>query len=174
MKLYRIIKNKIMSIKDPIKYAKSIGVKVGKNCRFISMPDFGSEPYLIKVGNHVTISSDVALITHDGGTWCVRETEKYKDIFKYGRIVIEDNCFIGMRSIILPGVTIGENSIVAAGSVVTKNVPPNSVVGGVPARYIKSLQEYAESVLKAMPVYDLENYKKNKRSELLKITDLKS
>ena len=167
--LFFLIKYKILSITNPIQYAKRLGVKVGEGCRFISMPDLGSEPYLIEIGNHVTVSADVAMITHDGGTWCVRETEKYRDIFKYGKIVIGDNCFIGMRSIIMPGVTIGANSIVAAGAIVTKDVPEGSVVGGVPAKVIKTTRDYADNILYNMPQYNSDNYKTNKKDELLKI-----
>lgn len=169
IQLFALIKNKIMEISNPIQYSRKIGVSVGEDCRFISMPDFGSEPYLIEIGNHVTVSADVAMITHDGGTWCVRDKEKYKGIFKYGKIIIKDNCFIGMRSIIMPGVTIGANSIVAAGAIVTKDVPENSVVAGIPAKVIKNTMEYAEEILNNMPKYNLDNYKINKKEELLRI-----
>ena len=63
----------------------------------------------------------------------------------FGKIKIGNNVFIGMRSIILPGVTIGDNVIVGAGSIVTKDIPSNSVVAGVPARVIKSFEEYESS-----------------------------
>ena len=169
IQLLKVIRYKVMAITNPIKYARKIGVSVGQNCRFISAPDFGSEPFLIEVGNHVTVSSEVAMITHDGGTWCVRDEEEYKGIFKYVKIIIKDNCFIGMRSIIMPGVTIGANSIVAAGAIVTKDVPENSVVAGVPARVIKSTTEYANDIMASMPHYDFDNYKNNKKEELLKI-----
>ena len=169
IQLFALIKNKIMAITNPIQYARKIGVLVGEDCRFISMPDFGSEPYLIEIGNHVTISADVAMITHDGGTWCVRNKEKYKGIFKYGKIIVKDNCFIGMRSIIMPGVTIGKNSIVAAGAIVTKDVPENSVVAGVPAKVIKNTMDYADDIFNNMPQYNSDNYKINKKEELLKI-----
>ena len=55
-------------------------------------------------------------------------------------------CYIGVRSIILPGVHIGNNCIIAAGSVVSKDVPDNSVVGGVPARFIKTADEYLKGI----------------------------
>jgi acetyltransferase-like isoleucine patch superfamily enzyme len=53
-------------------------------------------------------------------------------------VIIEDDCWIAANSILLAGVTIGKGSVVAAGSVVTENVPPYSVVAGVPAKWIKS------------------------------------
>ena len=60
------------------------------------------------------------------------------------KIVIGDYVYIGNNSLIMPGVTIGDNVLVAAGSVVTKSVPSNVVVGGNPAKYICSIDEYIE------------------------------
>ena len=113
-----------------VQYAVQLGVKVGKNCRFVDNPCWGSEPYLISIGDHVLISSQVAFLTHDGATWCFREEGKYKDTYKFGTIRVGNNCFIGFRSIILPNVDIGDNSIIAAGSIVTKSVPSGEVWGG--------------------------------------------
>ena len=56
-------------------------------------------------------------------------------------ILIKKNAWIGAGATILPGVTVGENSIVAAGAVVSKDVPDNSIVGGVPARFIRAIEE---------------------------------
>lgn len=116
--------------RNPIEYAKKLGVTIGENCRLTGNPGWGSEPWLIQIENHVLLSSEIRFITHDAGTFLFRDTEKYKDVFKFAPIVIHDNCFIGMRSMILPGVEIGPNSIVAAGSVVTRSVPPGEVWGG--------------------------------------------
>ncbi|MFR6018280.1 MAG: acyltransferase [Paraclostridium sordellii] len=127
-----------------IDIARKKGVKIGENCRLYSN-NFGSEPYLIEIGNHVTVTNGVQFITHDGGVWVFRE-DKLPNADLLGKIKIEDNCFIGTNAIILPSVTIGENSIVAAGSVVTKSIPKNSVVAGVPARVIKNTDEYYEGI----------------------------
>ncbi|GAA0104652.1 hypothetical protein UT300013_12750 [Paraclostridium sordellii] len=127
-----------------IDIARKKGVKIGENCRLYSS-NFGSEPYLIEIGNHVTITNGVQFITHDGGVWVFRE-DKLPNADLVGKIKIEDNCFIGTNAIILPSVIIGENSIVAAGSVVTKSIPKNSVVAGVPARVIKNTDEYYEGI----------------------------
>ena len=118
------------------------GLKLGRDVRFIGRPDLGSEPYLIEIGDHVTVSSRVTFITHDGGTWVFRHRPEYQGLQRFGRIIIRDNCFIGAGATLLPGVSVGPNAVVAAGSVVTRSVPANSVVAGVPARYICSYEEY--------------------------------
>ena len=69
----------------------------------------------------------------------------------------------------MPGVSIGPNAVVAAQSVVTKNVPPNTVVGGVPARVLMTVEEYAEQALAQTPVYDRAAYNADKVGELLRV-----
>ena len=123
------------------------GLKLGRDVRVIGRPDFGSEPYLVEIGNHVTISSNVSFITHDGGTWVFRHLPPYVGLQRFGRIVIGDNCFIGSGAIIMPGVSIGPNSVVGAGAVVTRSVPANSVVAGVPARNICTYEQYVERMV---------------------------
>ena len=95
------------------------GLTIPADCRMATIPDFGSEPYLVTIGNRVGFAGNVTLITHDGGTHVFRHLERYKDVIKYGRITILDNTVIGQGVIILPGVTIGPNSVVAAGSVIS-------------------------------------------------------
>lgn len=118
------------------------GLRLGRDVRIVGKPDFGSEPYLIEIGNHVTISTRVAFITHDGATWVFRHLPEYRGLQRFGRIVIRDNCFVGAGAILLPDVSIGPNAVVAAGSVVTRSVPPDTVVAGVPARPICTYDEY--------------------------------
>lgn len=127
---------------DAVAYARTLGVGIGENCRLIKFQraTFGSEPYLIRLGNHVTVAAGVRFVTHDGGVWVFREAEPQLDVF--GPIVVEDNVFIGINAIILPGVTIGRDCVVAAGSVVTKDVPPGFLVAGVPERPLKTIAEY--------------------------------
>lgn len=127
---------------------KKKGMKVGNGCDFVSPgPNFGSEPYLIEIGNNTTVSFDVAFVTHDAGTRVLRNlatNEKEKQTVIYGKIVVGNNCFIGCRSTILPGVKIGDNVIIGAGSVVNRDIPSNSVAAGVPCKVICSLEEYKE------------------------------
>lgn len=132
--------------RDPVGFARTLGVRTGENCRLlgITLDTFGSEPYLITLGKHVTVTSGVKFVTHDGGVWVFRDEDRDIDVF--GPIVVEDNVFIGFNSIILPGVRIGHDSVIGAGSVVTRSVPPRSVAAGVPAKVIKSLSEYQDEV----------------------------
>jgi acetyltransferase-like isoleucine patch superfamily enzyme len=145
------------------------GLQIADDCRLIGMPDFGAEPYLISIGRHVTVSTGVTFINHDGGTWVFREEPRYRRVIKYGRIVIHDNCFIGLGATIMPGVTIGPNAVVAARSVVTGDVPPNTVVGGIPARVLMTVEEYAEKALAQTPQYDGRAYRIDKVAELLRL-----
>jgi acetyltransferase-like isoleucine patch superfamily enzyme len=148
---------------------KAAGLQIAKDCRVIGFPSFGSEPYLISIDQHVTVSLGVTFVTHDGGTFVFRSQPSYQKVIRYGRITIHKNCFIGTRATVLPGVEIGPNSVVAAGAVVTKTVPPNSVVAGVPARVVGTVSEYAASSLKRCPEYDQNAYRRDKKKELLRL-----
>lgn len=145
------------------------GLQISADCRIMGMPNFGSEPYLISIGSHVTLCSNITFITHDGATWVFRDKAKYRDVIRYGRTTVHDNCFIGYNVTILPGISIGQNSVVAAGSVVTKDVPPNTIVGGNPAKVISNTSDYANKLLDSTPEYNKSNYKTNKKNELLKL-----
>lgn len=129
-----------------IKYARSLGVKVGKDCR-IYITQWGSEPFLVTIGNKVTITSGVKIVTHDGSTWLVHDEEgnRYQH---YARVIIGNNVFIGVNTIIMPGVTIGNNVVVGAGSIVTQSIPDNSVAVGNPARVITSFDNLEEKIKK--------------------------
>lgn len=162
-KLIRLIRKR-----NPLKYAKSIGVNISDDCRLVDNPLWGTEPYLITIGRHVLISGKVTFLTHDGATYLFRENGPYKDTFKYGPIIIGNNCFIGHRSIILPNISIGDNCVVATGAVVTKSIPNGEVWGGVPAKFICKTEDFAKKCFSNRVEYDVENLKKNKKDELLK------
>jgi acetyltransferase-like isoleucine patch superfamily enzyme len=113
--------------------ARFQGVRVGKGCRLLC-GHFGSEPWLITIGDRVTITSGVRLLTHDGSSWLFRDKEARR--FRYAGIKIGSDVFIGTGSIILPGVHIGDRVVIGAGTVVTKSIPSGFVVCGNPARVI--------------------------------------
>lgn len=102
---------------------------------------------LIRIHNNVRIASNVAFATHDITHMVLKNMPEFRGggySETVGCIEIMDNVFIGTNSTIVGGVRIGPNAIVAAGAVVTEDVPENSVVGGVPARYICSFDEWLE------------------------------
>lgn len=135
-------------LKRHLKKAIKNGLVIGSDYYIHSRVDFGSEPYLISIGDHVRITSGVRFITHDGGVWIFRNEEGFKDIDVFGRIIVGNNVHIGNDAIIMPNVTIGDNVVIGCGAVVTKNVPSNTVVAGVPAKVIESLDEYKSKVAK--------------------------
>jgi len=125
-------------------YFRKQGAQIGEGCVIVPR-QLGTEPYLVKIGNHVAINQGVEFHTHDGGTWIFRQ--EIPDLRVFGPIIIEDNCLIGTRASILPNVRIGKNSIVGAGSVVIADVAPDSIVMGVPARRFGSVKKYKEKCL---------------------------
>lgn len=142
------IKSEIHAKLNPLGYARSIGVTLGNNVNFYGMKSgmFSSEPWLIKIGNDVHITSGCVFITHDGGTLVVRK--EVPDLELTAPISIGNNVYIGMNSTVLPGVSIGNRVIIGTGAVVTKDIPDNSVAVGVPARVIKTVDEYLEAAKK--------------------------
>ena len=112
---------------------KKAGLQIADDCRLLAWPScFGAEPFLVSIGRHVTITSRVRFITHDGGTWVFRDLPELREVIKYGRIIVHDNCFIGFGATILPGVSIGPNSIVAAGAVVEGAVVASAAIVAAP------------------------------------------
>ncbi|MBE5747104.1 MAG: acyltransferase [Clostridiales bacterium] len=135
--------NKWKLAKNPVKFWRDRGMKIGSGCEIYSSANFGSEPYLITVGDHVRINSGVKFVTHDGGVWVLRGMkEELKNVDMFGRITVGNNVHIGTDAIIMPGVTIGNNCIIGCGAIVTKSIPDNSVAVGVPARVLESIEEY--------------------------------
>ncbi len=129
--------------KNPVKFWKLGGVKIGSDCEIYPSVSFGSEPYLVEIGNHVRITDGVKFITHDGGVWVLRGLkDEYKDIDLFGKITVGDNVHIGMDVTIMPGVKIGSNCVIGCGAIVTKDIPDNSIAVGVPAKVIKTIDEY--------------------------------
>ena len=133
-----------ISSESYIQYLRSHGVKVGRNVRFrdpaMNLIDF-SRPASIEFGDNLDINSGFTILNHDFGTFALRGV--YQDyINSWGRVKIGNNIVIGQNVTILKGVTIGDNCIIGIGSLLTKSIPPNSVVAGRPAKVISTLDDY--------------------------------
>ncbi|WP_256789231.1 glycosyltransferase [Frankia sp. AvcI1] len=132
---------------DPVGYARSIGVRLGADCRFIGVTaaTFGTEPYLIRLGERVAIADGVRFITHDGAATRLRR--EHPDIDVVAPIRVGNDTAIGMNTIIMPGVTIGSDVVIAAGSVVMRDVPARSLVAGAPARVVTDVEQWERRML---------------------------
>lgn len=119
--------------------AKFAGVKLHPTSRFGTI-HIGTEPFLISVGANSTICAGVRFITHDGSLSIFRRSYPYS--FKFQPISIGNDVFIGSNSVILPGVTIGDNVIVGAGAVVSRDLVSGFVYVGIPARKLCSIDEF--------------------------------
>lgn len=151
-----------------------LGMKVGNNCSI--QPGLivdVSHCWLIEIGDNVTLAPHVYLLAHD------TSTKKFVRYTRVGKITIKNNAFVGARSTIMPGVTIGENSIIGTGSVVTKSIPDNVVAAGSPAKVICSIKEYEAKVCQDFEgaavfssQYTLrEGIDKNKKEEMNKLLE---
>ena len=128
----RIISKVLRSQKPLIKFYKKAGMSIGDNCLLCSKLPL-REASLITIGSNTVISTDVSLVAHDYSAHTVMKDKS--DLF--GKIIIGNNCFIGTKSIILYGVELADNIIVAAGSCVTKSfLESNIIIGGNPAKII--------------------------------------
>ena len=139
MKLWGIVSNLI-----PNYYRYIYKMDIGKNVRIAKTVklDTSVNPKGIHIGENTWVLRNAMILSHDhcrGVNGCNKLYETY----------IGSNCVIGVNSIILPGVNIGNHCVVAAGAVVTKDTPPNSVVAGNPAKIIKSgvvISEYGQII----------------------------
>ena len=110
--------------------------------KVLYQPNFlPNNPQLIKIHNNVKIAADVTFYEHDVINTVFQNIDKEKYITHHNAIEIFDNVFIGGKSIIVGNISIGPNSIVAAGSVVTKNVPEGKIVAGNPAKIIGDFED---------------------------------
>jgi acetyltransferase-like isoleucine patch superfamily enzyme len=110
-----------------VNYFRMMGIKVGKGCYISIHAHVDVRRGKIFIGNHVDIGRGACILSHTG----------FQPTKEGEPTIVEDNAIIFVNAIVFPGVRIGKNSIVGAGSVVMKDVPPNVVVQGNPARVIQ-------------------------------------
>lgn len=140
---------------------KGSELRFGRNCSIFSSGKRDSTVFFVNggrmlVGDNVYINQGAAFFAENGRSIVIEDNAKVgndvrvfttnyhavgpNDEVSVGDVTLGKNCWIGTGARILPGVTIGQHSVVAMGSVVTKDVPPRTVVGGVPARPISEIE----------------------------------
>jgi acetyltransferase-like isoleucine patch superfamily enzyme len=131
---------------NPNSYAERIGVRLGKNVKFYAMKAgmFSTEPWLITIGDDCFITANCQFVTHDGGTLILRK--EIPDLEITAPITIGNDVYIGLNTTILAGTKVGNRCIIGACSLVKGEFPDNSVIAGVPARVIKTVDEYLEQI----------------------------
>lgn len=127
-----------------IKHLRKIGVKVGNNVIIYSpyKCDIDEQnPHMLEIGDNVKILAGTTILTHDF-SWCVTSGLDGVVYGAVGKVIIHDNVFIARHATIMRNVEIGNNVIIGAGSVVTKDCEDNAVYAGVPAKKIMSIEEF--------------------------------
>ena len=129
-----------------IRYLRGQGMRIGEGTviydpRNVLLDE--TRPWLIDIGRNVQITRGVTLLTH-GYEWAVLKGVYGEVLGSAGKVSIRDNVFLGVNTVVLKGVTIGSNTVIGAGSVVTRDIPGNCVAAGNPARVLMTLEEYRE------------------------------
>ena len=113
-------------------------------------------PQYLFIEDNVVVANGARLLTHDSAL-----NGMYEFPNRVKKTVLKKNCYIGAAAIILPGTTIGENAIIGAGAIVTKNVPPNEVWAGTPAKKIITIKEFYERAKNSKDYSDIKKIKNN-------------
>lgn len=131
-----------------ISYLRKRGIRIGENVIFRNPRHTRIDiqrPSLVTIGNNVDINDYFAIMTHDWSSFVFLNV--YKDFVNTtGEVRIGNNIYFGTNVTVLKGVSIGDNCIIGAGSLVNRSIPANSVAAGVPCKVICTLDEYYEKV----------------------------
>lgn len=118
---------------------RRMGVRIGRNV-FVGLDSYldCQFPELIEIEDDVTVAFRVTIVVHDDARR-IDGVEPGAGDGTVGAVVLKRGCYLGAGCLVLPGVTVGERAVVGAGAVVTRDVPPETVVVGVPARFLKQV-----------------------------------
>ena len=155
----------------PENYMKSKGAKIGKGCSISPCHFSASEGYLIEIGNYCRIAANTEFFTH-GGIYCLQLIHDDPDLDYFGKIKIGDYVSIGEGCKIMPGVIIGNNVIIGAGSVVTKSIPDGCMAAGNPIKFIGKTEDWYKK-LKTIDLKSGQMGVEEKKEFLLSLPDSK-
>lgn len=145
---------------QPIDKLIKRGLRVGENLtRMSGVIIDPAHCWHIEIGNDVILAPNVHILAHDAST------KPFLNHTRIANVKIGNRVFIGAAAIILPGVTIGDDVVIGAGSVVSKNIPSNSLAVGNPVKVISTLEQYIEkqkSQMQAENTFDAEYTLRNK------------
>lgn len=136
-----------------IRYLRRLGMRIGDGTvlydpRNVLIDE--TRPWMIEIGKNVQIGRGVSILTH-GYEWAVLKGVYGEVLGSSGKVTIGDNVFLGVNAVILKGVAIGSNTVIGAGSVVTRDIPGNCIAAGNPVRVLMSLEEYRNRRKAAQP-----------------------
>lgn len=146
--IYKFLnKEHLLSVDNYVEWLRKKGCVIGDNLKIMQFGRDGipqidcTRPSLVKIGNNVFLNRNFTLLTHD------YVTNVFKELYgefvpSSGKVVIGNNVNFGIDCTVLKGVTIGDNCFIGSGSIVTKDIPANSVAVGRPAKVICSIEEY--------------------------------
>ncbi len=144
-KVKKILANRNYKTKN--KYLIGRGANIGKGTRLnCKVKAFGTEPYLITVGENCLFADGVSVLNN-----LKKFGETKMDII--APIIVGNNVYIGAEAFIMPGIKIGNNCVIGAKAIVTHDIPDNSVAVGIPAKVIKTIDEYYDGVVKKQNNY---------------------
>ena len=124
---------------------RNIGFKIGNNVFLDNVKIEENYPEFLEIEDNVTIAYDTRILLHDSSM-----NNLFSDPVRFGKVIIKEGAYIGSRCIIMPGVTIGKRSLVGAGSIVTKDVPDEMIVLGVPAKEYMNINDYRKKYLESI------------------------
>ena len=153
---FMMIPTSVGRIKYVYKHKKQFK-HIGKQL-FWQSRKFPADPQYIWIGDNVRVCADAVFVNHDTARNLLNRAYNTNDFLPYnGCIYVGNNVMIGASATILPNVYIGNNVIVGAGAIVTKDVPDNSVVAGIPAKVIGTFDDFVAK-RKAIPKRNLEEH----------------